>query len=156
MTDQPDILFLMHDVARHLRQDADRRARAHGLTRAQWIILIRLDKAPGLSQKELAEILEVEPITVARLIDRLERHGFVERRDDPADRRVWRLHLRPAAQPVLRELSHERAAMMRMVSAGLAPDTMAKLREALTQMKTNVAAEARIRAGETADEKEFA
>ena len=90
---QRDLMFLLHDVARLLRVDADKRARAHGMTRAQWGILIWLERQPGLSQKELAEILEVEPITVARLIDRLEARGMVERRPDPKDRRIWRLHL---------------------------------------------------------------
>jgi MarR family transcriptional regulator for hemolysin len=156
VTDQPDILFLLHDVARQLRQDADRRARAYGLTRAQWIILIRLEKSPGLSQKELAEILEVEPITVARLIDRLERHGFVERRDDPSDRRVWRLHLLAPARPVLRDLAGERTAMMHLVSAGMAPDTLARVREALQQIKINVLAENRARASEPAEQKDVA
>ena len=92
---QRDLMFLLHDVARLLRVDADKRARAHGMTRAQWGILIWLERQPGLSQKELAEILEVEPITVARLIDRLESRGMVERRPDPKDRRIWRLHLCP-------------------------------------------------------------
>lgn len=145
MTDQPDILFLLHDVARHLRQDADRRARAHGLTRAQWIILLRLDRQPGLSQKELAEILEVEPITVARLIDRLERQGMVERRDDPADRRVWRLHILPPARPVLAEMAAERTDMRRAVAEGLPDEALRVVMEALTRMKANVAAEQRLR-----------
>ena len=78
-----DLLFLLHDVARLLRVDADKRARLHGMTRAQWGILIWLERQPGISQKELAELLEVEPITVARLIDRLELRGMVERRPDP-------------------------------------------------------------------------
>ena len=94
---QRDLLFLLHDVARLLRVDADKRARAHGMTRAQWGILIWLERQPGISQKELAELLEVEPITVARLIDRLEARGMVERRPDPRDRRIWRLHLLPPA-----------------------------------------------------------
>ena len=101
---QRDLLFLLHDVARLLRVDADKRARAHDMTRAQWGILIWLERQPGISQKELAELLEVEPITVARLIDRLETRGMVERRPDPKDRRIWRLHLRPDAYPVLREI----------------------------------------------------
>ena len=67
-----DLLFLLHDVARLLRLDADKRAREHGMTRAQWILLIWLERQPGITQKELAEIIEVEPITVARLVDRLE------------------------------------------------------------------------------------
>ena len=113
----------MHDVARLLRQDADRRARAHGMTRAQWVILFWLERQPGLSQKELSEILEVEPITVARLIDRLEARGMVERRADPKDRRIWRLHLRPPAEPVLAELHDERAAMHAMATADIDPAT---------------------------------
>ena len=108
---QRDLMFLLHDVARLIRVDADKRARAHGMTRAQWGILIWLERQPGLSQKELAEILEVEPITVARLIDRLEARGMVERRPDPKDRRIWRLHLCPPAHPVLREIDRQRAQM---------------------------------------------
>jgi DNA-binding MarR family transcriptional regulator len=143
MTDQPDLLFLLHDLARQLRLNADRRASIHGLTRAQWIVLYRLDKQPGLSQKELAEILEVEPITVARLIDRLEERGFVERRDDPHDRRIWRLHLRHSAQAVLHDLAAERADMLRMVSAGLDDRTLRHLKEGLARMKANVDADMR-------------
>src|ERR1700761_3768888 len=101
---QRDLMFLLPDVARLIRVDADKRARAHGMTRAQWGILIWLERQPGLSQKELAEILEVEPISVARLIDRLEARGMVERRPDPKDRRIWRLHLQPAAVDVLQDI----------------------------------------------------
>ena len=143
MTDQPDLLFLLHDLARQLRLNADRRASIHGLTRAQWIVLYRLDKQPGLSQKELAEILEVEPNTVARLIDRLEERGMVERRDDPHDRRIWRLHLRHPAQPVLHDLADERADMLQMVSAGLDSETLRHLKQGLARMKANVDADAR-------------
>ena len=108
---QRDLMFLLHDVARLMRVDADKRARAHGMTRAQWGILIWLERQPGLSQKELSEFLEVEPITVARLIDRLEGRGMVERRPDPKDRRIWRLHLCPPAYRVLREIDYQRNEM---------------------------------------------
>jgi MarR family transcriptional regulator for hemolysin len=143
VTDQPDLLFLLHDVARQLRLNADRRASAHGMTRAQWMILFRLERQPGLSQKELAEILEVEPITVARLIDRLEDRGMVERRDDPHDRRIWRLHLCPPAGPVLRDLHAERLDMLRMVSAGLDAEMLGALKQGLRLMKVNVDADVR-------------
>ena len=143
MPNEPDLLFLLHDVARHLRLDADRRASAYGLTRAQWVILMWLDRQPGLSQKELAEIVEVEPITVGRLIDRLEAREFVERRADPQDRRIWRLHLRPAAVPVLRALQDERSAMLQMVGSGLDAATIATLKTGLARMKANVVADLR-------------
>ncbi len=141
MNHQPDLLFLLHDVARQMRLDADRRARAHGMTRTQWVILMRLDRQPGLSQKELAEILEVEPITVARLIDRLEERGMVERRDDPADRRIWRLHLLPPAQPVLDDMAVERADMLATVSHGIDRATLDSTMATLVRMKANIAAE---------------
>ena len=146
MTDQPDLLFLLHDVARQLRVDADRRASAYGLTRAQWVILFWLERQPGLSQKELAEIVEVEPITVARLIDRLEERGLVERRDDPRDRRIWRLHLRPAAAPMLESLHAERADMLRVVAGCLDPELMLALKTGLIRMKSNVVAGLRAQA----------
>lgn len=145
MTDKPDILFLLHDLARHLRLDADRRAGCHGLTRAQWVILFWVDRQPGMSQKELAEILEVEPMTVARLIDRLEERGFAERRADPDDRRVWRLHLLPAARPVLDGLERERASILANATSGLAPETIATMGVALASMKANVVAGLRCR-----------
>jgi DNA-binding MarR family transcriptional regulator len=133
-----DLLFLLHDVARLLHVDADKRARAHGMTRAQWGILIWLERQPGISQKELSELLEVEPITVARLIDRLQNRGMVERRPDPRDRRVWRLHLCPPARDVLREINHQRAEMTRMVSRGIDDDTLELIIEALLRMKSTM------------------
>ncbi len=135
-----DLLFLLHDVARLLRVDADKRARCQGMTRAQWAILIWLERQPGLSQKELAELLEVEPISVARLIDRLEARGMVERRADPRDRRIWRLHLLPPAGAVLREIDHERADITRMLSAGLDPAGLRTMTDALVTMKANLMA----------------
>jgi DNA-binding MarR family transcriptional regulator len=137
-----DLMFLVHDVARLLRVDADKRARAHGMTRAQWGILIWLERQPGLSQKELAEILEVEPITVARLIDRLESRGMVERRPDPKDRRIWRLHLCPPAIPVLREIGRQRAQMRTLVTSGLDEATIDTMTEALHTMKLTLTHEA--------------
>ena len=80
MDNQRDIIGAIITLARLIKTEADKRARAHGMTRAQWGILINLERQPGLLQKELAELLEVEPITVARLIDRLEARGMVERR----------------------------------------------------------------------------
>ncbi len=145
MNDKPDLLFLLHDVARHLRLDADRRAACHGLTRAQWVILFWLSRQPGQSQKQLAELLEVEPITVARLIDRLEEHGLVERRDDPEDRRVWRLHLLPAARPVIEGLLREREQTLAQCTEGLDAATIAAVVTALCRIKHNVVASLRAR-----------
>ncbi len=136
-----DLLFLLHDVARLLRVDADKRARLHGMTRAQWALLIRLERQPGISQKELSELLEVEPITVARLIDRLEARGMVERRPDPRDRRIWRLHLLPPAHDVLREIDDQRADMTRMVTAGIDENSIEIMTEALVRMKVTLTQE---------------
>jgi MarR family transcriptional regulator, transcriptional regulator for hemolysin len=135
---QRDLMFLLHDVARLIRVDADKRARAHGMTRAQWGILIWLERQAGLSQKELAEILEVEPITVARLIDRLEGRGMVERRPDPKDRRIWRLHLRPSAYGVLGEIDRQRELMRARITEGLDSATIETMTEALLTMKTTL------------------
>lgn len=137
-----DILFLLHDVARLLHVDTDKRARAHGMTRAQWGILIWLERQPGISQKELAELLEVEPITVARLIDRLESRGMVERRPDPRDRRIWRLHLLPPAHGVLRDINAQRDEMTRTVSQGIDPETLDMMIETLLRMKATMTQEA--------------
>jgi len=135
-----DLLYLLHDTARLLRVEADKRARATGMTRAQWVLLLRVRDRPGLSQKELSELLEVEPITVARLVDRLEGRGMVERRADPRDRRIWRLHLRPAADPVLKEIEVQRLALRELISAGLDPDTLRAATDGLIRMKVNILA----------------
>jgi DNA-binding MarR family transcriptional regulator len=101
-----------------------------------------------MTQRELAEILEVEPITVGRLVDRLATRGLVERRADPADRRVWRLHLTPAAAPVLAEIDQVRIAFDAEVTTGLTPERRQAVTEALLLMKTNLLAAAE--AGEAA------
>src|SRR5262245_66044448 len=98
---EDDFLILLYDVARQMRTAMDQMARDHESTRAQCIILARLERQPGLSQNELAAIAEVAPITVARLVDRLEAQGLVARCTDPKDRRIWRLRLTPAPEPVL-------------------------------------------------------
>ena len=133
-----DILILLSDVARMLRTEADRRARSYSMTRAQWILLSRLESQPGLSQKALAEILEVEPITIARLVDRLEARGLVERRPDPADRRIWRLHLLPEAEPVLADLAHERDALVDQLTAGLDRAALDQIGEGLARMRATL------------------
>jgi DNA-binding MarR family transcriptional regulator len=112
-----DPLVLIYDLARTMRAKFDQRARAGGMTFAQWQILARVGHQPGLSQSELAAICEVEPITVARLIDRLEQRGLLERRPDPNDRRIWRLHNCAAAQPVLEEISAYRQELTRDIDA---------------------------------------
>lgn len=133
-----DLLILLHDVARLVRTLADRRARAHGMTRAQWMILFRLGRHDGMNQRMLAELLEVEPITVGRLVDRLEARGLVERRADPADRRVWRLHLTPAAAPVLAEIDAARRSFDAAATRNLPPATRAAAIAALLTMKSNL------------------
>src|SRR3982750_155648 len=100
-----EFAFLVNDVARLLRTYADQRARRLGMTRAQWAVLARLEHAEGLKQSELAEMLDLQPITLTRLVDRLCANGMVERRPDPSDRRAKRLHLTPLARPLMDRLS---------------------------------------------------
>ena len=133
-----DFLVLLNDLARVIRTEADRRARLHGMTRAQWMILARLSQTPGLSQRELAEYLEVEPITVARLVDRLEAAGQVERRPDPVDRRIWRLHLTDLGRPALDALGIQRDELLAIVTEGVDADTLARVSATLLHMKSNM------------------
>jgi MarR family transcriptional regulator for hemolysin len=136
-----DPLILLHDVARMMRTRFDQRARARGMTRAQWVILGRLSRQPGISQNEMATICEVEPITVGRLIDRLEARGLVERRADPTDRRIRRLHLLPAAQPILDEITSYRELLGDEVFSGLGKDARSQLVDTLLHIKANLNAE---------------
>ncbi|HTI02794.1 MAG TPA: MarR family transcriptional regulator [Acidisoma sp.] len=135
---EEDLLFLIGDTARLIGTYADRIARSRGMSKAQWVLLLKLARHPGLSQKDLAQMMEVEPITVGRLVDRLASHGLVERVPDEQDRRVWRLHLLPAAEPVLDELAERRKEIVAMVCAGI-DDAMAEtMRQGLVRAKTNV------------------
>jgi DNA-binding MarR family transcriptional regulator len=133
-----DILLLVNDVARLVRTRFDQRARARGMTRAQWIILAMLDRRPGLSQNELAAALEVEPISVGRLIDRLEARGLVERRPDPADRRVRRLHLLSEARPFLDDIDAQRELLSAEILDGIDPESRSLVVESLLRMKSNL------------------
>lgn len=109
MTDH--IGFLVSDVARLLRKRLDAQTRDLAVTGAQWRVLILIARNPGVRQAVVAEMLDVEPITTCRMVDRLEQAGMVERRRDPEDRRAWRLFLTDAATPLLDSL-HERGTVL--------------------------------------------
>ncbi len=96
--------FLISDVSRLMRRRFDERARQVGATRAQWRTLTTLSRNEGINQGALADLLEVEPITLCRMIDRLEESELVERRRDPSDRRAWQLFLTDKSTPILNEL----------------------------------------------------
>lgn len=151
---KPDLLSAVHDVARLARVVIDKRARMHDMTRAQWAMLLWLERKPGITQKELSDLLEVEPISVARLVDRLEQRGMVERRDDPADRRIWRLHLLPEAHPLLQEIKAERAEIAEMIADGIDRPTLQTMLHGLLRMRATLCAEVRggRRAGVVRDE----
>src|SRR5690348_17990293 len=100
-----EIAISIVDVARMLKTYADQRAHQFGISRAQWTVLMRLDRFEGLKQSELAEVLDLQPISLTRLLDRLAKNGLIERRPDPHDRRANRLYLTPAARPLLKQLS---------------------------------------------------
>jgi MarR family transcriptional regulator for hemolysin len=126
------------DVARMLRTYADQRARQFGISRAQWIVLMRLDRSEGLKQSELAEVLDLQPISLTRLLDRLADNGLIERRPDPNDRRANRLYLTPAARPLLEQLVELGRDLMEDVLAGLDAKAHERLLSDLQLMKDNL------------------
>jgi MarR family transcriptional regulator, transcriptional regulator for hemolysin len=126
-----EILFTISDVGRLLRTYADQKARHFGQTRAQWAVLLRLERREGLKQSDLAEDLDIQPITLTRLVDRLCDNGLIERRPDPNDRRAKRLHLTPAARPLLDRISTQVEELAETVLAGVGPAAVAVL---LTQL----------------------
>lgn len=130
--------FLLSDVSRLLRRRFDERARATGASVAQWRVLKLLVRHPGANQGQLAELLEVEPITACRMIDRLEEAGFVERRRDPADRRAWRIHLTEKAGPVLDELHVLAADLIEETLQGFNSKQREELIAALEGLRANL------------------
>jgi MarR family transcriptional regulator, transcriptional regulator for hemolysin len=99
-----NVSFVLSDVSRLLRKRFDQRAAKLGLTRAQWRVLAHIGLREGINQSALADILEVENITLGRHIDRLQDSGWVERRSDPDDRRAWRLFIMDKALPIMRRM----------------------------------------------------
>ncbi len=132
--------FLLSDTARVLRHQFDERARQHGATRAQWKALIGISRHEGINQGGLAEWLEVEPITLCRMIDRLEDAGLVERRRDPKDRRAWQLYLTDKAHPILEELRATAAELTAQALRGIPDSEVAAMSALLNRIRDNLAA----------------
>jgi MarR family transcriptional regulator for hemolysin len=133
-----ELVFTISDVGRLLRTYADQKARHFGQTRAQWAVLLRLERREGLKQSDLAEDLDIQPITLTRLVDRLCDNGLIERRPDPNDRRAKRLYLTPAARPLLDRISVQVEELAETVLAGVDADAMTKLMTQLGLARENL------------------
>jgi MarR family transcriptional regulator, transcriptional regulator for hemolysin len=133
-----EFAFALSDVARLLRTVSDQRARSLNMTRAQWAVLSRLQRCEGAKQSELAEGLDLAPISLARLVDKLCDLGLVERRDDPADRRANRLYLTGKAAPKLLELSALGEDLMGRALAGVDARSIAAMTQNMSRIKANL------------------
>ena len=140
-----DLPFEIGETAHALRRAFDRRAAALGVTRAQWKVLFRLTRTPGVRQVELADMLDVEPITLSRIVDRLEEAGHVERVADPADRRAWRLQVTEKAEPLVAKLRELGSELVEEAFAGIERAEIERARQVLAQVRENVAAGQRIK-----------
>ena len=129
--------FEISETAHALRKAFDRRACGHGVTRAQWKVLFRLNRQPGLRQIELADMLDIEPITLSRIVDRLEESRLVERVADPSDRRAWRLHVTALAQPLIEKLKGIADEMIADAFAGIDPKDIEITRQVLGRVREN-------------------
>ncbi|HEY0878651.1 MAG TPA: MarR family transcriptional regulator [Zeimonas sp.] len=134
-----NLSFLLADVSRLLRRAIAQRLEGSELTFVQARVLVHLARAPGLRQVELASRLEVQPITLARVIDQLEQRGFVERRVDPDDRRAWRVFVTSRARDALASIRRIGATARDEALAGIAPARVEALLHALVQMRQNLA-----------------
>jgi DNA-binding MarR family transcriptional regulator len=130
--------FQISDVSRLMRRRFDERARLMGATRAQWRTLGMLSRNEGVNQGALADLLEVEPITLCRMIDRLEESGLVERRRDPSDRRAWQLFLTDKSKPILDDLRAMAEELFDQVLLGIDETDRAVLGKSLERMRTNL------------------
>ena len=129
--------FEIGETAHVLRKAFDRLAVGLGVTRAQWKVLFRLERQPGLRQIELADMLDIEPITLSRIVDRLEEAGLVQRVADPADRRVWRLHVTAQAQPLIEKLRLIADEMISEAFAGIDEKDIEITRQVLRRAREN-------------------
>lgn len=129
---------ILADVSRMMRRAFDERARDIGVTRPQWQLLTVLSRHEGEHQGRLAELLDVEPITLSRMIDRMQQAGLVERRADPADRRAWRLYLTDRAQALIGELRPLGLEVMAIALDGIPEKRQVALRNTLEQIRRNL------------------
>jgi len=133
-----NLVWLVTDVARLARRNFDSRIRELGLTQPQWRAIAHLARDEGMHQAELAERLEVQPITVTRMIDRMEQAGWVRREADETDRRASRLFLTQNVQPILDELHEHAGAALDDLLAGIPEASRVQLIETLNRMKNNL------------------
>ena len=129
--------FEIGETAHSLRKAFDRLAVGLGVTRAQWKVLFKLTRTPGLRQVELADMLDLEPITLCRIVDRREEAGHVERVRDPADRRAWRLQVTEKAQPLMEKLTAVGAELVDEAFAGIDPQEIEITRNVLARVREN-------------------
>src|SRR5271154_168398 len=132
-----NFLFTLGELHRLIRAYADKQASRHGITRAQWAVLAKVERFEGMKQSELAELMEMQPITLTRLIDKLCDNGWIERRSDSSDRRVNRLYLRKAARPLLGKLSGLRSEITATALDGISPSDAHRLLALLESIKEN-------------------
>ena len=132
------IVSQLVETSRLLRNYIDHRAKSRGTTRAQWIVLFRLREQEGLSQVDLADVLELQPISLVRLLDRLVEHGLVERRSDPRDRRANRLFLTPSGRQLADDLDSLRDAIATDVLQGVPAAALETSLEALREVKDRI------------------
>ncbi|ETR77507.1 MarR family transcriptional regulator [Afipia sp. P52-10] len=133
-------IFALADLQRAVRAYADQQAARYGLTRAQWAVLVKVYREEGLQQAKLAKLLDIQPITLTRLVDRLCSSGLVERRPDASDRRVNRLYLTPTARPLMAKLRTLRDEINQTALSHLKPAEADRLIAQLEQIKANVRA----------------
>ena len=138
MTGPSAFTHQLHDVTRLLRKHFDRRAAAFGLTRAQWRLLKAIHREEGQTQAALADALEMEPIAVGRVIDRLAHGDFIERRADPADRRCWRLHLTARAHAVANDMEVIAQQLRDDSVKGIAPADLKVFLQVLSYLRRNL------------------
>jgi len=135
---QDSIGFVVNDVARMMRREFDRQATALGLTRAQWQVLAYLLREDGQQQKQLADQMDLTAITLTGLLDRLERDGWVERRNDPADRRAKRVYLTDKVQPTIQAVRRIGADVRQHALQGLSDGEQEQLMQLLQRMRSNL------------------
>ena len=134
----PTLGFLLHDVARLLKKRLEQHSRGSGLTRSQWQILACLAHNEGINQKGLAELLDIEPITLGRIVDKLEALRLIKRNPHPTDRRRWLLHLMPAARNRLQQTGEYGDVTRREALAGVSEEDRQHLLRTLQALKENL------------------
>lgn len=130
--------FLVHDVARLMRKAYDKKVKSLGLTRSQWWLLAFVFRQQGLTQSDLADVLDIGKVALSELLNRVEAKGWIERRPDASDKRVKRVYLTGDVEPILEAMQERARELQKGILSELSPERLDAMIDDLQRIKASL------------------